>query len=361
MLGREDLGWRHERCLIAIFHRDEHCLERDDGLTGPDVALEKTAHGAGLAHVCHDLAERSLLRSGGVKGQDLANGLAHFVVGGEADAGTLSHAAPLEFEAEFEKEQLFKDEPPVGRGGGTLKLRQRSAFGWIMDLAQRCFASWKVETGEHGCGQALRNCSAHRLKQIEDHLALPSRGQLASAEGLVYRRDATDFEQPRLRVVAGIGKQFKLGLNHFEVAGGARRLDLAVDGYCLPGMELALKIAAMEPDALERVAPLADGEFEDGHLSRAQQNGAADLCDDAGHFAGLQFIETARILAVLIAKGEVVEQVFGGLDAFCGEDLRYARTDAAHVHDWSVKAGHTPDANAFLWTAYQRAGTSDLA
>ena len=51
------------------------------------------------------------------------------------------------------------------------------------------------------------------------------------------------------------------------------------------------------------------------------RSGAAHFGDDAGGFAGLQFVETARVLAVFVAKGQVVEQVLGGLNVFGGEHL----------------------------------------
>ena len=68
----------------------------------------------------------------------------------------------------------------------------------------------------------------------------------AAAERLVDRRDAADFEQARLGVVAGVGQDLELGLNHFEVAGGARRLDFAVESDRLAGVEFAVEICARE-------------------------------------------------------------------------------------------------------------------
>ena len=87
----------------------------------------------------------------------------------------------------------------------------------------------------------------------------------------------------------------------------------------------------VEPDALERVAALAHGQFKERHTPGAQQGGAAHLGDHAGHLARLQLVEAARILAVLVAKGKVVEQVLGGLDAFGGEHLRHA-ADQRRAH-----------------------------
>jgi hypothetical protein len=41
----------------------------------------------------------------------------------------------------------------------------------------------------------------------------------------------------------------------------------------------------------------------------------------------------------------VVKKVFGRLNVPCGEHFRDARTNAAHIHDLSIEAGHNLDAN----------------
>ena len=69
-----------------------------------------------------------------------------------------------------------------------------------------------------------------------------------------------------------VGQQLELRLDHFEVAGGARGLDLAVDGDGLAGVEFAVQIGAVEPDALQGVAALADGELEDRGAAGAEQD-----------------------------------------------------------------------------------------
>ena len=117
--------------------------------------------GLGWRMSVDDLAERALLRGGGMEGQNLANGLAHLVVGGEADAGAFAHAAALELEAEFEKEELFEDEAPVRGCGRALQLRERCAFGRKMNFAQRGFATGQVEAGKHRLRQALGHVAAH--------------------------------------------------------------------------------------------------------------------------------------------------------------------------------------------------------
>ena len=89
MLGGEDLGGRHERGLVAVFHGDEHGLEGDDGFAGADVALQQAAHGTGLAHVRRFRRGISFARWWDER-QDLADGFADFVGGGEGNAGALT-------------------------------------------------------------------------------------------------------------------------------------------------------------------------------------------------------------------------------------------------------------------------------
>ena len=43
LLG-EHLGRREERPLVAALHRGEQRGERDDGLAGPDLALQQAVH-----------------------------------------------------------------------------------------------------------------------------------------------------------------------------------------------------------------------------------------------------------------------------------------------------------------------------
>ena len=116
VLRGEDLGGRHQRDLVAVFDGDERGLHGDDGLAGADVALQQAAHGLGRAHVGDDFAEHAFLCGGGVEGEDLLEGFADVVAGGEGGAGALAHAAAFEFEAELEVEELFEDEALV-RGG----------------------------------------------------------------------------------------------------------------------------------------------------------------------------------------------------------------------------------------------------
>jgi hypothetical protein len=116
MLRGQNLRGRHQGCLVAVFHGHQHGLQRDDGLAGAYIPLEQTAHGAGAAHIGHDLAEGTFLRFCGMEGKHFADGFADLVGGSEADAHPLPHAPALEFEAQFEEEEFFEDEAAVGFG-----------------------------------------------------------------------------------------------------------------------------------------------------------------------------------------------------------------------------------------------------
>ncbi len=67
------------------------------------------------------------------------------------------------------------------------------------------------------------------------------------------------------------------------------------------------------------------------HAAGAEEAEGADFGDDAGHLAGAQFADAARIQPVFVAKRQVVEQVFDGADALFQQDLGKARADAFDV------------------------------
>ena len=276
-----------------------------------------------------------------MEGKHLADGFAHLVVGGEGDALALLHAPALEFEAQLEKEQLLEDEPAMSRGRGALQLRKRRAFKREMHFAQRSFALGEAETVEHRLRQAIGHRSAHGFEQIEDGSALPARGQTAAAQRFIDGCDAAHLEQPGFRVVTRVGQDLELRLDHFEVAAGTRRLDLAVDRNGLPSLELPVQVGRVEPKALHRKPALAESNLVDRSAPRPHQHRPAHLGDHARHFAGHQLVQAAWVLPVFVAKGEVVEQVFSGLDALEGEHLRYPRADAAHKLHWSIQGRHT--------------------
>ncbi len=143
-----------------------------------------------------------------------------------------------------------------------------------------------------------------------------------------------------------VGQNFKLRLDHLEVARRAARLDLAIERDHLSGLEPVFEIRAVEPHRLERSEVLADGHLEDRHRPRTQQYRASHLADDAGHLAGLQRVDGGGVKAVFVAEGEVVEQVFDTENVLFSKGFGNARANAFHELDRCVERGHSDDASS---------------
>jgi len=166
MLGREDLGWRHESDLGAVFNGDEGGLHGDDGLSRPDVALKEAPHGLGAAHVGGDFAENAFLGGGGVEGEDLFEGTANGLICNERGTLSIAKTAALEFEAELEKEELLKDEAAMGGGGrGDEVEHGRARFGEV-NGAEGGKAGWEVEASEEGLRKGFEHLGCQRSRSL---------------------------------------------------------------------------------------------------------------------------------------------------------------------------------------------------
>ncbi len=83
----------------------------------------------------------------------------------------------------------------------------------------------------------------------------------------------------------------------------------------MSGFEPVLHVGSVKPHAFHLAQALAHGHLKDGHAPGTQQSHAAHFADQAGHFARDQFLDGLRAQAILVAEGQVVEQVFNGCDA----------------------------------------------
>ena len=236
-----------------------------------------------------------------------------------------------------------------GRGGG-LELCDRGSSGREVDVAEGLMAIGQVEALEDGGREGFRESGGFELvENVPDDAANPAGGEAAAAQGFIDGGDAADFEEAVEGgfVVVALGKDLKLRLDHLEAASGAGSLDAAIKGDELAGMELSFEIRAVEPDALDGVEALANGHFEDGHAAGAEQGGAADFANDADGFAGLERAKRARIEPVLIAEGQVEEEILNGGHAFFRQHVGDGRADALDVLHRSFEREHWSDAKAF--------------
>jgi hypothetical protein len=106
----------------------------------------------------------------------------------------------------------------------------------------------------------------------------------------------------------------------------------------------------VEPHALHGAEALAERHLEDGAGPSAEQHGAAHLSDDRGHGTGDQLGHGLRVEAVLVAKGNVVEQVLDGVDAARGETGGDALAHSLHELHRGREFQHTPMLSTSDWS-----------
>ena len=124
---------------------------------------------------------------------------ADLLVGCEGDAGALAGLAALDFEAEFQEEELFEDEAAVRGRARALELGQRtSRHPGNAPAAATYRAMGKPQPFQHGGGQRFRNAArAARREALKSCAAEPARAELGAAQGFIDGRDAAHFQASR--------------------------------------------------------------------------------------------------------------------------------------------------------------------
>jgi hypothetical protein len=278
VLLRKDLGGRHQRDLVAVLDGDDGGFEGNDGFSGADVTLQQAPHGIGLLHVGGDLFQDALLRTGRVKRKNLLDGFANPVIQTEGDSGLCFHLTPLEFEAQFDEEQFLKNKAHMSRRPGRLQVREALAGIGPVHLPQSFAMGNQSHAGAHDCGNGVGRLGRQAFKGGTNHAAKPARSNSALSGGLVDRHDASDLErltQLLIRriggaILPGLTKNLELRLHDLQFA-VAIGLDLAVERYHLPGLELVSQVGSVEPETFHAIGPLPGGHLKDGHAAGAQK------------------------------------------------------------------------------------------
>ena len=164
------------------------------------------------------------------------------------------------------------------------------------------------------------------FEDVPEDATAPAGGEAGSpgggaAEGFVDGDDAVDLERYIFFVGAAGGREkLELRLDHFEAAsGGAGGFELAVEGDHGAEGEAIFEVSAIEPHGLDGGGALADSHLEEGHAGGAEEGGATDLADDGGHGAGFELGDGLGMEAVFVAEGEMVKEVFDGVEVAAGE------------------------------------------
>lgn len=165
-----------------------------------------------------------------------------------------------------------------------------------------------------------------------------------AAEGFVDGDDAVDFEHGVFLIwTTGGREELELRLDHFEAAGrGAGGFELAEEGDGGAEGEAVFEVGAVEPHALDGGGALADGHLEERHAGGAEESGTADLADDRGHGSGLEIRDGLGVEAVFVAEGQVIEEVFDGVEVAAGELGGDALADALDEAEGCRELEHCP-------------------
>ncbi len=125
-----------------------------------------------------------------------------------------------------------------------------------------------------------------------------------------------------------------------ELAAVGVELDFAEEGDAGAGGEAVGEPRAVEPFGEEGGAGgIGEFGFEETEGAAAESGGfgGADFGDNGGEFTGGEFGDGLEVGAVFVAEGEVIEEVFEGLESFGCEDGGTGGTDAFEVRERGVE------------------------
>jgi hypothetical protein len=149
VLLRECLRRCHQRALPSRFHGAQETVERDDGLAGPDLALQEPLHRHGALEIAVDLGDGTFLMLCELEREDVAvarNELARRSEG-RSDLGLA--LPPPAREPELQQQELVERQPAASDLG--LGERPRAVQGpERVDARGQRFALLQV------CGERIR-------------------------------------------------------------------------------------------------------------------------------------------------------------------------------------------------------------
>ena len=129
-------------------------------------------------------------------------------------------------------------------------------------------------------------------------------------------------------------EDFELGVQHGQLSRVAVEFDLAEEGHLHAFGEHVGQIAAVKPFARQRGARgIREAHLEQAQVAAAEAGelGRAYIRDHRGHFARSELGDGLHVAAILVAEGDVAQQVFDGDKTFALQQGRTGRTDSFDV------------------------------
>jgi hypothetical protein len=129
-------------------------------------------------------------------------------------------------------------------------------------------------------------------------------------------------------------EDFELGVQHGQVARVAVEFHLAEERHLHAFGEHVGQIAAVKPLARQRGARgIGEADFEQAQVAavEAGELGRAYIRDDRGHFARSELGDGLHVAAILVAEGDVAQQVFDGDETLALQHGRASRADSFYI------------------------------
>ena len=245
-------------------------------------------------------------------------------------------AAAAPGEAELEEEQLLEDEAHVARRAEAVEEVEIVRLAGQVHAPQGLAAADEREPLAEVPGQGVLEAHGHLLREVREDA--PQGLDRERAELLVDRDEAAGVDPA---VLVPLDDLVLRRAHHEEARAHGVGLDEAEEDDPLPAGERLLQVRLVEEHRLEPPAAVVEAHLVDRQAPRAPQPGHRDLAGDGDAHAGAQVGHAREAPPVLVAHGQVEQEVLGGAHADLRERLGLLRADALDELDRRVEV-HVP-------------------
>ena len=324
MLLGEDLGWRHERDLQPVLHRDERRQQRDDGFACPDVALQQPVHRVRPLQIVDDLLERLPLPRRQPERQHLTRRLANPIVHRDELRFPLGRGRPAPREhAGLEQKRLFEDQAPLRRRLEPVERVERHVGGRKMRGEERGAARRQLEAQPNRVRKMIGKIRRQPLQRVVHQLALNLRRDAAGL--FIHRHDPARVNRLAILIV----QDFVLRVRELQAA-VPPHLDRPKQDDVLAAGEHVVQKRLIEPRHEDRPGPIVHGRVEDLEAgpARRSQMATENPAGDRGGLSGLERDDRLQAAAIFVADRKAIQQIFDGDEARVFEIGGTTRPDA---------------------------------
>ena len=333
LLGK-DFRRRHHGDLEPVVHGHHGREQRNDGLTGADVALQQPLHGPWFLQVRDDLRQCVALALCQLEGQYLARTLANPVVHGADEALLdLRIFVAAQGQARLEDKEVLEDQPALRRRGERVERVDAGRCIGKMRLPQRVPTGRPLLCRQDVAGDGVESIRRQLLQCLPHKAPLHVRRDTASA--FVNGHNAAGVKGVQL--ASGLTAAVELGavLDDLELRirdlqpARSPQLDLAEQHDALVRADDVLQKGLVRPHHLDLAAGILHESLEQAEAgaTRVRQAGIEHLTTDGRGHARPQRDDRLQAAAVLVAARKTEQEIFDGVEAGLLQVGGLARTD----------------------------------